>query len=504
MKKIECLLPIASAILVPSLTISQASLAQTHGSLGSPFTSVEELSTEVNAADSGGRSQTTSVSQLSDIQPTDWAYQALQSLIERYGCVAGYPDGRYRGNRALTRYEFAAGLNACLDRINELIASATTNVLARDDMNRLLRLQDEYAPELATLRGRVDALEALAAELEANQFSTTTKLFGAGSFNFSDSWGREEDDSLTFGGSAFMSLDTSFTGRDSLRIGLGGGGGFPISWGSVLYRFPLGFRGQFYLAANGGSATSVVPSLNPAGASPIYGLSSGGGVGINYQFTDWLEIGATYFVPTSIISNPDRGRGIFNGQFGALTQVTLTPNDRLGIGFTYARYFAPDNPNVGRGDSSFVRAPFGTDTATSANAYGIEANYRFSNRLITGAWVSYTEANAESSTEANGIFEGSRGADAEIWNWAIAMAFPDVGKLGAQLSFLFSMEPKVTSNDISDRIDADTGFNIRVSYGYPLTNRIRFSSGLSVRINPENNSDNNDIWQGNMGFSFSF
>ncbi len=68
--------------------------------------------------------QVTSVSQLSDVQPTDWAFQALQSLVERYGCIAGYPDGTYRGNRALTRYEFAAGLNACLDRVNELIATA--------------------------------------------------------------------------------------------------------------------------------------------------------------------------------------------------------------------------------------------------------------------------------------------------------------------------------------------------------------------------------------------
>jgi S-layer homology domain len=55
--------------------------------------------------------QITTVSQLSDIKPTDWAFQALQSLVERYGCIAGYPDKTYRGNRALTRYEFAAGLN---------------------------------------------------------------------------------------------------------------------------------------------------------------------------------------------------------------------------------------------------------------------------------------------------------------------------------------------------------------------------------------------------------
>lgn len=50
-------------------------------------------------------SQVTSVSQFSDVQPTDWALLALQSLVERYGCIAGYPNSIYRGNRTITRYE---------------------------------------------------------------------------------------------------------------------------------------------------------------------------------------------------------------------------------------------------------------------------------------------------------------------------------------------------------------------------------------------------------------
>ena len=78
--------------------------------------------------------QITSVSQLSDVQPTDWAFVALQSLVERYGCIAGYPNSTYRGNRALTRYEFAAGLNACLDRVNELIATATADLVRKEDL----------------------------------------------------------------------------------------------------------------------------------------------------------------------------------------------------------------------------------------------------------------------------------------------------------------------------------------------------------------------------------
>ncbi|MFM7315112.1 MAG: S-layer homology domain-containing protein, partial [Cyanobium sp.] len=54
------------------------------------------------------QNQVTSVTQLSDVKPTDWAYQALSNLVEKYGCVAGYPNGTYKGQQAMTRYEAAA------------------------------------------------------------------------------------------------------------------------------------------------------------------------------------------------------------------------------------------------------------------------------------------------------------------------------------------------------------------------------------------------------------
>src|SRR5210317_2300191 len=113
--------------------------------------------------------QVTSVTQFSDVQPTDLAYQALSSLVERYGCVAGYPNGTFRGGRAMTRYEAAALLNACLDRVTEVT----------DELKALLK---EFGAELAVLKGRVDGLEAQVSELEATKFSTTTKLRGEANF----------------------------------------------------------------------------------------------------------------------------------------------------------------------------------------------------------------------------------------------------------------------------------------------------------------------------------
>ena len=158
--------------------------------------------------------QVTSVTQFSDVYPTDWAYQALSNLVEQYGCVAGYPNGTFRGNRAMTRYEAAALLNACLDRVTEVT----------DELRRLI---SEFETELATLRGRVDGIEARVGELEATQFSTTTKLkgvtnwvLGANQFRGSASALREQSNG-SFGATSFnndlqLNLRTSFTGEDQL------------------------------------------------------------------------------------------------------------------------------------------------------------------------------------------------------------------------------------------------------------------------------------------------
>ncbi len=175
------------------------------------------------AAEIQEQEQVTSVSQLSDVKPTDWAFAALQSLVERYGCIAGYPNGTYRGNRAMTRYEFAAGLNACLDRVNELIASAIADLVKKEDLATLQRLREEFSAELATLRGRVDALEANTAKLEANQFSTTTKLNGEAIISAIGATGGAQDrndPNIVLVNRVRLNLNTSFTGKDLLITGL--------------------------------------------------------------------------------------------------------------------------------------------------------------------------------------------------------------------------------------------------------------------------------------------
>jgi len=179
------------------------------------------VSSDSTLSDTGSMEAVTSVSQLSDVKPTDWAFQALQSLVERYGCIAGYPDKTYRGNRAMTRYEFAAGLNACMDRVNDLIAASTADMVKKEDLATLRKLQEQFAAELATLRGRVDGLESKVATLEKQQFSTTTKLSGEAIFSLSTAYGGNKGDAnVAFNNRVRLNLTTSFTGKDMLITGL--------------------------------------------------------------------------------------------------------------------------------------------------------------------------------------------------------------------------------------------------------------------------------------------
>jgi len=63
--------------------------------------------------------QVTSVSQLKDVSPQEWSYQAISNLISRYGCVAGFPDQTFKPGEPATRSQLAALVSACIDRINE-------------------------------------------------------------------------------------------------------------------------------------------------------------------------------------------------------------------------------------------------------------------------------------------------------------------------------------------------------------------------------------------------
>ena len=158
--------------------------------------------------------QNITVDNFNDILPSDRSYPAITDLAAQYGCISGHSDFISDGRQSLTRFEAAALLLSCLDRVSEVT----------EDLKRLLL---EFEKELVLLRGRADTLEVKAGEITATQFSTTTKLnvavfnwFAANSFSGSSNARQysSEYGALTNAYGLIPTLTTSFTGKDYLKI----------------------------------------------------------------------------------------------------------------------------------------------------------------------------------------------------------------------------------------------------------------------------------------------
>ena len=251
--------------------------------------------------------QATSVTQFTDVKSTDWAYQALGNLIEKYGCIAGMTDSTFAGGKTLTRFEAAALLNACLERVTE-------------NTDELQRLATEFANELTVIKGRVAKLEKQSASLQAQQFSTTTKLKGEATFVLGGVDGARLANSSNVGNTAFnydlrLSFDTSFTGKDLLKTRLRSGNFSSTPFGSssslfkldkaetyantmtldrLYYRFPALAKGVYLTAGAQVRNTEMawVPTayksdildfFSVAGAPGVYNKATGSGFGVEWS-----------------------------------------------------------------------------------------------------------------------------------------------------------------------------------------------------------------------------
>ena len=485
------------------------------------------------------------VDQLADVSPEHWAYEAVRSLVEKYRCISDSQEGVFNGNRVINRYEFAAVLNACVLKVARSISSLNNTFVDQEDLAIVQRLQAEFSTELKNIAAKIDNLEERVALIENRQFSTTTVLRGSVNFNVIGAFGDRqavpsgqsptedlENTNTTFSARTTLNFDTSFTGKDRLRATIQAGNvsnfgasftgtdmtrligatntGNDIVVSSLFYEFPIGEKGILAIAPLADFPTRIFPALNPVSSisnfgaeSPIFSFAFGSGAVAYYQFTDEIAAGISYLTT----SGPSADEGLFNGQYTALTQLTYTPSNKLGIALTYGRYYAPSPGSTvnitGSKGSGFAQLPFGADTATSSNALGLQFTYKLSDKLIVGGWGSYFRANAETSPNVSG-FNGSSGADADIWSWAITASLKDLGKLGSQLSFVFGMPPKVTNNDVFEREDQDTSLHFELSYRYPITDRIFITPGFLVITNPEHNANNDTTWVGLMRTTFNF
>jgi len=256
---------------------------------------------------------TESISDFSDVHPSDWAFQALNNLRVRHGCAAVSP------NSSMTRYEAAALLNKCLSEVAQV----------NEEEQALI---DEFGSELAVIRGRLDGLENDMDGFEAGVFSSTTKLSGttnwtvggistnqgSGAGDANGQGGNREDqkESVVFNYDTKINLETSFNGDDLLvnRIRVGNYGStdpFGASGVAALenasstsdalqidrsyYQFPIGddWRATVGAMVRQDDMLGVWPSAYPsdavldiltyAGAKDTYSLKSGAGAGVTWS-----------------------------------------------------------------------------------------------------------------------------------------------------------------------------------------------------------------------------
>lgn len=554
---------VASVLLTPlsigtanAIEIASSPISQNNGTISNTLQKIEkDTLSEYSILEAEKTSQNvTSVSQLSDVKPTDWAFTSLQSLVERYGCIAGYPDRTFRGKKALSRYEFAAGLNACLDKINEIISAGLADKVSKDDLAALKKLQDEFADELAALRGRVDSLEARASTLEAQQFSTTTKLNANVVFAIADTFGgvgtgtklqnpqqTKDATNTIFGYRARLNFDTSFTGKDLLRTRLqadnfsnfgsssatntnmsrlsfdqNSNGTFQID--KFFYRFPIADSLIGFVGASKLDPDDIADTLNPyfesgeSGALSRFGRydplifrgPSGAGLGLVYKINPQFKLSASYLAnstasSTSGVSNATGQGGLFNGGYIANAQLVFSPTSDFKFAIAYAHSFEPANVN----GSSFVdlaqstgsllaSQPFGL-ADTSSNRYGAQFNWQASKGFILSGWLGYATAIQESGGSNN----------ATLFDWGVTFAFPDLFADGNTGGIIFGQPPKVSSNS-NGNVDPSNSYLLELEYGFRISKNILITPGIFAVFNPNSNVNNPTTWVATIRTLFSF
>jgi len=451
--------------------------------------------------------QVTSVTQFSDVQPTDWAYQALSSLVERYGCVAGYPNGTFRGGRAMTRYEAAALLNACLDRVTEVT----------DELKGLLA---EFAAELAVLKGRVDGLEAQVSELEATQFSTTTKLKGEANFvigNVDDYKTKDGDQThAAFNYDLRLSLDTSFTGKDLLRTRLRsanfssnpfgsssslfkldkadnttGDSGNEVVIDRLYYQFPV-FNGSTTVTAGAlvrNTEMAWVPSaynskildfFQVGGTPGVYNKATGSGFGVQYG-KKGLVAGINYVAQNG--SDSSTGEFDESGALNTLAQVGYR-GDNYGIAFGYR--YGTEGTRVrtynGLNGASGTLVPGQTSSGYALNAYW---------QPTESGWVPSISAGYGWNTVS-----GTESAATNSQSWFAGLTWDDVFVDGNSAGVAVGQAP--TGEDL------EKSTLLEFFYKYQVSDNISVTPAIFYASDNQRLAKNSSNWGGVIQTTFKF
>ncbi|KUK39065.1 MAG: S-layer protein [Synergistales bacterium 54_24] len=130
-----------------------------------------------------------------DVPMNHWAYDALSQLAAK-GIIQGYPDGSFKGNQPMTRYEMATAVARAL-------AVLDMDKASKEDVEMLKRLVVEFKDELDALGVKVDELDERVAVLEENLGGW--RFYGE--LRFTGEWADEENQYRNVVGDTEFDLD---------------------------------------------------------------------------------------------------------------------------------------------------------------------------------------------------------------------------------------------------------------------------------------------------------
>jgi Carbohydrate-selective porin, OprB family len=560
---------------------------------GSPATISIKNSPATTAISEPSAEQIETATQASEIKPKDWAYQTLQALGTKYGC-----PNALSGDKTVSREEFATSLNGCVQSIEQLIArkprrtirkrpiaprplpevipqapevvspppqtapitppeppapvDAPEEVVSQQDLDRLKGLVQSFGSELQGVDTRLQAVEATTKKLQAQSFSTTTKLngeviIGLSGYNTGRSAGIGTNGTTgnILSDRVRLNFDTSFTGKDRLRtrlqsrnitqfntavtgtnmtrLGVDGDEANGTSVSQLNYSFPVSSETKVGVDVVGSRFYDYLYTFNPvlnSSASgsisrfgrfnPVYRLANeGASLTINHKFSDELEFGVGYAVPNiNTAANPALNNGLFNGSNAIIGQLNIRPVKDLNLGLIYGRAYSTNGViNAGTG-SIAANTPFGA-SPTTANHYSFQTTYKLSPSFILSGWAGFTEATRETGVAGN----------ASTSNYAISLAFPDFGTKGNNLAFIVGIPPKLNSRTgtglgaasalpvsttATTQGNPDTSYHIEALYRVKLSDNLAITPGILLITNPEHNRANPTEYVGTIRSAFTF
>jgi hypothetical protein len=453
------------------------------------------------------------------VKPGDSSYKALQAIATKYGCNPNL------NNQPVSQLEFARGLNTCLGKVEPMLAQSPGSV-NREDLEVLKRLTQEYRAQLNEIDARLTTTDKKVAQLQANQFSTTTKLKGEAVFNVTGVLSGANTSNIVFGDRVRLLFQSSFTGKDILWTRLatgnqpslggtfkspsttggqvietGGNNGVGVDW--LAYQFPVGST-NVYVAAFNALQADYAPTYGSnfddfsgasgaisafAESSPIYKIGGGSGAGTNIPISETgltsVSLGYFAFNANSPANNPPVNGGLFGTDNSIFSQLNFKLSPQLEGGLTYIN--SSHNGSIFNGTGVVVGTPLANNLAvpgsgfngtspggrTTANSFGLEFVYKASEKLAFNGFAMTTNASRGGVTD-------------NIWSYGAGISFPDIDGKGSLAGIFVGAEPYVGGV-------GNIPLHFEGFYKYKFSDNISITPGVIYLTSPDQVTNNSAL-----------